>query len=47
MDLDHGQLAVDAGFTKKSVRELDIDALRDPVGHRAVGNLQHITYAQK
>ncbi len=47
MDLDHGRLAVDAGFARSKVKELDIDALREAHGHRAVGNKQHITYAQK
>ncbi|MEK9946957.1 MAG: class I SAM-dependent methyltransferase [Alphaproteobacteria bacterium] len=47
MDLDHGQIAVDAGFAQKQVKELDIDALREAHAHPAVGNLQHITYARK
>ena len=47
MDMDHVQIATNAGFHRKNVKELDIDGLREAHAHHIVGNQQHITYARK
>lgn len=47
MDTDHARLAADAGFPRRSIREVDIDGLREAHAHRAIGSKQHVTYARK
>jgi ubiquinone/menaquinone biosynthesis C-methylase UbiE len=47
VDLDHVKLCIDAGFSPKKVKELDIPGLRDPAKREVIGPMQHIFCAQK
>ncbi|MSO65132.1 MAG: class I SAM-dependent methyltransferase [Alphaproteobacteria bacterium] len=47
VDLDHTKLCVEAGFSPKKVKELDIPGLRDEAKQEVIGPMQHIFGAQK